>query len=422
MDGVSIDSLGMIFPKLFLSVAFAISCDKIDTMSFQNLRQIFLNSLLPASQLPARDISRFEPLPPLKDGALVRDELHRIALKPKALGINRTGLLPFFVNGFEVYLIHSRDLDLPSDRPLHETSALFYELGSQRERAFRPTEGTGKAFDLDQHDREYFQLITWDPKEQKIAAAYRPAFMDLLLLGRPYVGPVDPNIFANLLSSKMYTQQFFNFSAEIFSKPGAVIEASRSFVAPEYQKSRALFATWRGIGKILILNPRYHVFVGATSITRDFPPLAQEVIAAYLMEKSGNPQLANKIHPPNPFRPSERQAEIRNLVRAMTSIQDLSLVLQDIDPKLSVPPLIKSYTDKIKSDFFGAIIDPDFNTVDFATWMDATKVPTESFRIYIPDTAEREQYLLENHRLWRSDESPPQFERRKLEVVPSAQL
>lgn len=353
----------------------------------------------PVSLYSLRDPAGFDELVPPVDGVQLAEELGRASSRAKDLGLNRS-LFPFSFSGFEVHLLTAKDFELPTQEPLEEHSIFFRQLGRERERSFRPSEGTGKSLDLDRHDRDFFQLVVWDPKSQKIAAGYRFCFLDLLFFNEAQTSSVVEESLRDKLQL-LYTHVFFQWKTEAFTRPGAFIEASRSFVVPEYQKSRALFAAWRGIGRILIGNPRYHIFIGATSITRDFPALAQELIAIFLLNRCRWSELKGLINPPQALQFTELQDRgLLDWVGQLQSIQDLAQALQVIHPQLQVPPLVKSYTEKIQSEFFGAVVDPDFNTLDFPTWMDASRVPENVLQIYLPDVSERENYLQENKRIW----------------------
>ncbi|MEI7972994.1 MAG: GNAT family N-acyltransferase [Bdellovibrio sp.] len=346
-----------------------------------------------------RNPAHFDDLVAAVDGLQLSEELALASSRPENLGLNRS-FFPFSFSGFEVHLLTAKDFELHPGKPLEEQSVFFKQLGRERERSFRPSEGTGKALDLDRHDQDFFQLIVWDPKTQKIAAGYRFCFLDLLFFNEAHTS----NLVEESLRDKLqllYTDVFFHWKPQAFKRPGAFIEASRSFVVPEYQKSRALFAAWRGIGRILIGNPRYHIFIGATSITRDFPALAQELIAIFLLNRCRWSELKGLIDPPRALQFTELQERgLLDWVGQLQSIQDLAQALQVIHPQLQVPPLVKSYTEKIQSEFFGAVVDPDFNTLDFPTWMDASLVPENVLQIYLPDASERENYLQENKRIW----------------------
>ncbi len=65
--------------------------------------------------------------------------------------------------GFEIYIVKAE-----------ECPSVMQEIGRLREIAFRHINaGTGKAYDIDEFDKHFDQLVIWDPKKHEIAGGYR---------------------------------------------------------------------------------------------------------------------------------------------------------------------------------------------------------------------------------------------------------
>ena len=138
---------------------------------------------------------------------------------------------------------------------------VLQEIGRLREIAFRDSGGgTGRSVDLDEFDMDpahpYKQLIIWDPEANAILGGYRYILgpdIQLQADGQPHI-----------TSSHMfhYSEQF------IQDYLPHVMELGRSFVAPEYQSSKAgakaIFALdnlWDGIAAVILGHPGFLYFL-----------------------------------------------------------------------------------------------------------------------------------------------------------------
>ena len=150
----------------------------------------------------------------------------------------------------------------------HNSPNVMMEIGRLREEAFRDSGGgSGLSMDIDEFDtmeNPYQQLIVWDPEAEKILGGYRYIIGSDIRLdekGQPVLA----------------TSHMFHFS-EKFIKDYLpyTIELGRSFVAPEYQSSKAgtkaLFALdnlWDGLGALAIQMPNMKYFFGRQGKARD---------------------------------------------------------------------------------------------------------------------------------------------------------
>lgn len=161
------------------------------------------------------------------------------------------------------------------------------EIGRIREEAFRAAGGsTGNAIDLDEYDKmevPYKQLIVWDPDEEAIIGGYR------FLFGSD--ASFDENGQPILASSHQ-----FHFSQKFIEEYlPYTIELGRSFVAPEYQSSRAgarsIFAMdnlWDGLVAIVMKNPQMLYFFGKITIYPSYDHVTRNLIYHFLWKHFGD--------------------------------------------------------------------------------------------------------------------------------------
>ena len=96
----------------------------------------------------------------------------------------------------------------------------------------------------------------------------------------------------------MYTRSLFRYHANFLHKLGTCLEAGRSFVRPEYQKSlSALMLLWKGIGAYVAANPRYRVLFGPVSISSDYSEVSRMLMAGCLGVNNCDQALADLVSP-----------------------------------------------------------------------------------------------------------------------------
>ena len=216
------------------------------------------------------------------------------------------------------------------------------EVGRLRELAFRDSGGgTGLALDLDDFDTDpeypYKQIVIWDPDARAILGGYR------FILG-PDV-QMQPDGQPHITSAHMfhYSEKF------IRDYLPHTMELGRSFVAPEYQSSKAgakaIFALdnlWDGIAGVILQHPGIMYFLGKMTIYPDYDRSARELIQHFLWK-----------HFPDP----EELARPKRPVESVTDPRLLDLILRDEDFKpdyrnlkdairrlgVNIPPLVNSY-------------------------------------------------------------------------------
>ena len=136
-----------------------------------------------------------------------------------------------------------------------EIPAVMIEIGRLRAEAYRAAgERSGTDLDLDEFDRSYLHLFTWDLRRRQIAGAYR-------------IGRVDHIVCSHGVDG-LYTRSLFEYDRAFIDRMPPSLELGRSFVRLEYQKHhQALLLLWRGIGEFVVRNPQYRMLFGPVSIS-----------------------------------------------------------------------------------------------------------------------------------------------------------
>ena len=247
----------------------------------------------------------------------------------------------------------------------HNAPNVLQEIGRLREIAFRDSGGgTGAATDLDEFDfkddRLYKQIVIWDPEASAILGGYR------------YILGTDVNLDAEgqpILASA----HLFHFSEEFIQDYlPHTIELGRSFVAPEYQSSKAgakaIFALdnlWDGLAAIMLQHADMMYYFGKMTVYPDYDKGALDLIQHFLWKHFEDKD--NLVRPKQPY-------------AVATNGRLLDLILKDEDYKLDyrnlkdairrlgtgIPPLVNSYMNaspKMKM-FGGSINDEFFDSIE----------------------------------------------------------
>ena len=166
----------------------------------------------------------------------------------------------------------------------HDSPHVMREIGRLREIAFRASGGgTGKSVDIDEYDTmevPYKQLVVWNPDAQEIIGGYR------------YIHGADVK-FDHKGQPILATSHMFHFSEKfIDGYLPRTLELGRSFVAVEYQASRAdtkgLFALdnlFDGLAALTVMLPDAEYFFGKMTMYPTYDRLARDMILYFLSPK-----------------------------------------------------------------------------------------------------------------------------------------
>ena len=237
---------------------------------------------------------------------------------------------------------------------------VLQEIGRLREIAFRDSGGgMGTAVDLDDFDflpdRLYQQLVIWDPQASAILGGYR------------YILGTDVN-FDEEGQPILASAHLFHFSEEfIRDYLPHTIELGRSFVAPEYQSSKAgakaIFALdnlWDGLAAIMLKHEGMMYYFGKMTIYPSYDKSALALIQHFLWKHFPDPD--ELVRPKTPYfvdvdgrlldmilKEDDYKQDYRNLKEAVRRLGT------------GIPPLVNSYMNASpKMKMFGASINDDF--------------------------------------------------------------
>jgi putative hemolysin len=211
-----------------------------------------------------------------------------------------------------------------------DAPCVMREIGRLRELTFRAVgEGSGLPRDIDRFDRDYLQLVLWDPQELEIAGAYRLSDTRALLEQGG--------------TSALYTHGLFAFGPGMKPYLESGLELGRSFVQPRYQTRQSLDYLWQGIGAFLRRYPGYRYLFGPASISRLYGDEAIAHLAGYYSAHFG--QLALDLQPRTPFVPP---AGLQPLFQAQAGSADPEADFRVLQGALAaqglrVPTLFKHY-------------------------------------------------------------------------------
>ena len=299
----------------------------------------------------------------------------------------------------------------------HDSPNVMKEIGRLREEAFRDSGGgSGLSMDIDEFDtmeNPYQQLIVWDPEAEKILGGYR------YILGKDI--KLDENNQPLLATSHM-----FHFS-EKFVKEYLpyTIELGRSFVAPEYQSSKAgtkaLFALdnlWDGLGALVIKCPNMKYFFGKMTMYPEYNRQARDLIQFFLFKHFEDKE--KLVTPFDPLKIETSEEYMKSILTESEFKDDYKLLNAEVRRLgVNIPPLVNSYMSLSPTmKMFGGGINHEFSEaeetcilVTFDDIYDAKKArhidsfikeKVEQIKILFPqffeDMGEQISHMMENRR------------------------
>lgn len=236
------------------------------------------------------------------------------------------------------------------------------EIGRLREIAFRDAGGgTGKDCDIDEFDVMDVpcrQLIVWNPQEQEIIGGYRFIFgKDIKITdGIPHIA----------------TSHLFNFSDRfIRDLLPYTIELGRSFVAPEYQSSKAgpkaLYALdnlWDGLAAVTILNPDIKYLFGKFTMYPSYGEKCRDLLLGFINRYFPDPdKLAVPI---KELATNAMSPEIQGIFSGDNYKEDFKILNHAIrECGQNIPPLVNAYIALSPTmRVFGTSINDEFGNVE----------------------------------------------------------
>lgn len=295
---------------------------------------------------------RLQPLARAGDPILVHQELSQL---PNAQELVSHG-------HYRVYCMKASDA--------RET---IQEISRLRELTFRLVgEGTGAPRDLDEFDETYQHLVLYDQSHRCIVGAYRFAYCDELI-GREGIGG-------------LYTSSLFRYKKRVVRELSDALELGRSFIRPEYQrKPLALALLWRGIGEVLVRNPRYRRLLGPVSISSRYQGSSRRLMLAYLDQFQASRQLRALVDPLRPVRVTPSDIEQRVLSASVSSARQFSRLIEGIDGARGIPVLLQRYLE-LGAQVLSLSSDPAFgDCTDALVIVDMDRAPATLLKRFMGD-------------------------------------
>jgi putative hemolysin len=324
---------------------------RISTYFLKN-RASHKKGILPLQTIHSSDPPAPVPVIPAVTPSLLKTEIDK--LSPMQRLVDRGDLA--------VYL--ARSSQIPN---------LLNEIGRLREITFREAqEGTGNPVDLDRFDSYYQHLFLWSHKNEELVGAYRLGLVDQIL---QHYGPKG-----------FYTSELFRFKPGFINQLENAVETGRSFIRTEYQKkSNAMILLWKGIGRFVAKNPRYHLFFGPVSIGKDYHFISKNLIVRFLKVNNLDSSLSRFVSPRNPYRTGKIRGVNKNILRSsFQDIDDISLLISEIEKDgRGVPTLLRHYL-KLNGRLICFNLDKSFSSVvDGLLLVDFTKIDPKICRRFM---------------------------------------
>ena len=320
--------------------------------------------------------------------ALVREPKTRLRTKDQLVvdssPVSGSAELFSAITGLEeCRLIEHEELDVycvPYDR----LGPIMEQIAIAREVTFRSVgEGTGLSKDSDEFDPHYLHLFLWDKTALRIAGAYRVGLVDEIVAKHGVKG--------------LYSRSLYKYDEAFTNRLGFAIEMGRSFIHPDYQKKPvSLNLLWRGIGKILVENPRYHTLFGSVSISREYSDLARALIADTMMTNFKANEFDQLIKPITPHKIMNR-VWTSEMLAELSNVKMLSKLIGRCDPGKAVPVLLRHYL-SVNGKLACFNIHPNFSdSLEGLIIVDARKTDAKTLRRFLG--ADGSEHFMSFHKL-----------------------
>lgn len=252
----------------------------------------------------------------------------------------------------EIYIITAQD-----------SPNVMREIGRLREIAFRfYGGGTGEPVDIDEFDTmpgAYRQLVVWSPEDEQILGGYR--FICGSDTRRDEQGkPI------------LATSHLFNFSPKFIDEIlPYTVELGRSFVALEYQSTRAaskgLFVLdnlWDGLGALTVIDPKLRYFFGKVTMYNTYNTEARDLILNFLNLHFPDPE--QLVTPIVPLQIKRDEARLASLFHYDNFRDNYKVLNQEVRKfGINVPPLVNAYMNlSPKMRVFGTAVNHEFGEVE----------------------------------------------------------
>ena len=217
--------------------------------------------------------------------------------------------------------------------PAAEAPTVMRELYRLREETFRAIgEGTGLAFDTDEYDAYYKQMVLWHIPNQEIVGAYRLGFGPEIM--REHGGL--PGFYSDSLV------HYGDKAAPLLSRS---MELGRSFIVQKYQREiQPLRLLLTGLAVSVLKMPELEYYSGPVSISNDIPHFYKSLIVNYVTKNFPMPEAERIAQPSHPFVPDFLNVNPEDLRITPGNIDALDRTIQALsDGKYRLPVLVRKY-------------------------------------------------------------------------------
>jgi putative hemolysin len=180
----------------------------------------------------------------------------------------------------------------------------------------------------------------------------------------------------------LYTRTLFHYDERLVDRLSPALELGRSFVRPEYQRNYgALLSLWKGIGRLVVVNPRYRTLFGTVSISTRYTDTTRQLLMHFLSQNHRDDQLAELAVALNP---PTRTKSPTPLGLAPRSIDEVNRLVSASEPDgKGIPVLLRQYL-KLDAQLIGFNVDPQFgDALDALMMVDLTRVDRAILNRYL---------------------------------------
>lgn len=245
----------------------------------------------------------------------------------------------------------------------HDSPHVMLEIGRLREIAFRASGGgTGLRADIDEFDTmqtPYKQLVVWNPDAEEIIGGYR------------YLHGADAR-FDDKGQPILATSHMFHFSEQFIQHYlPRTLELGRSFVAVDYQASRAdtkgLFALdnlFDGLAALTVVLDDAEYFFGKMTMYPSYDRLSRDMILYFLDKHFGDQR--HMVSAYHPLFIEHNPKQFRELFVETDFKADYRILNTHVRQRgCNIPPLVNAYMSLSPSMLvFGTAINHEFGEVE----------------------------------------------------------
>nr|MBF6610001.1 glycerol acyltransferase [Chryseobacterium sp.] len=177
------------------------------------------------------------------------------------------------------------------------------------------------------------------------------------------------------------------------------IEMGRAYILPEYQmKPLPLFLLWRGIIHVCLRNPDHKFLMGGVSISDKFSEFSKSLMVEFMRSHYYDSAVAQYIHPKKEFKVKVRDRDKHIFLEEMNAdLNKLDKVIDDLEPELRLPVLIKKYI-KQNAKVISFNVDPKFNdAIDGLMYIRISELPESTIKPVLEEMSDQMRQEQEKH-------------------------